>query len=293
MRPAPDAIELRHLRRVRHGRRGNSTSADPAGRRRADRAADPAPGGVRRREQARAAPRPGPGRGRGAAREVAAAGSRWASSEGEHAADQGAPGDRADDPVHGHGRDVGMQRLLEPADGGVGLGSEDAVDLQAQTRDRRIGSGTGTPPAPRAPRRLGCPCFTWTINADQVFGPTMPSTDRSLSCWNARTAPSVFGPKIPSTVTWCPRARSRYCRVCTGCCWSPFLTSGHGPTEPAMTTPRRTSARFACAVGVFGSILRLARRLASSRTDEPGAVRRCRPSCRGRHPRRVRSRGAG
>src|SRR4029450_6895440 len=72
------------------------------------------------------------------------------------------------------------------------------------------------------------PRLTWMISADQVLGPTMPSTAKPLDCWKARTAASVFGAKMPSTVTDAPLARSRYCRLGTGCAWSPRLTSGNG-----------------------------------------------------------------
>src|SRR5664279_2963166 len=75
------------------------------------------------------------------------------------------------------------------------------------------------------------PSWTWTTSADQVCGPTIPSTPRWLRCWKARTAASVWAPKMPSTVTSCPRARSRYCRVRTGWCWSPRRTSGQGLTS--------------------------------------------------------------
>src|SRR5258708_3866081 len=55
-------------------------------------------------------------------------------SEGEHSADQGLPGDGADDAIDGDRRDVLVQGLLEAADGGLGLGPEDPVDLQAFAR---------------------------------------------------------------------------------------------------------------------------------------------------------------
>src|SRR5207302_4658687 len=55
-------------------------------------------------------------------------------SEGEHSADQGLPGDEADDAVDGDRQDVQVQGLLEAADGGVGLGPEDPVDPQARAR---------------------------------------------------------------------------------------------------------------------------------------------------------------
>src|SRR5262245_49806892 len=51
--------------------------------------------------------------------------------EREHAADQRLPGDRPDDAVDGDRRDVLVQGLLEAADGRVGLGTEDPVDLEA------------------------------------------------------------------------------------------------------------------------------------------------------------------
>src|SRR5450756_2258815 len=68
----------------------------------------------------------------------------------------------------------------------------------------------------------------------------MPSTTRFLCCWKARTAASVFGPKMPSTVTLCPRVRSRYCKLGTGCFWSPFFVSGQG-----LIVPETMSAPFA------------------------------------------------
>src|ERR1700759_2500323 len=55
-------------------------------------------------------------------------------SDREHAADQGLPGDRADDAVHGHRWDVGVQGLLEAADQGFGHRPEDPVDLRAVAR---------------------------------------------------------------------------------------------------------------------------------------------------------------
>src|SRR5205807_2070810 len=55
-------------------------------------------------------------------------------SGGEHSADQGAPGDGADDAVDGDRRDVPVEGLLEGADRGFGLGPEDPVDLQALVR---------------------------------------------------------------------------------------------------------------------------------------------------------------
>src|SRR5829696_1123033 len=89
------------------------------------------------------------------------------------------------------------------------------------------------------------PCLTVMISADQVLGPTMPSTARPFCCWKARTAASVLGPKIPSAATLWPRAWSRYCRVLTGCCWSPLRTSGHGLIVPVVigcSSSRRTIA---------------------------------------------------
>jgi len=59
---------------------------------------------------------------------------RAPSSEREHSADQGLPGDGADDAVDGDRRDVLVEGLLEAADGGVGLGPEDPVDLRALAR---------------------------------------------------------------------------------------------------------------------------------------------------------------
>ena len=148
-------------------------------------------------------------------------------SEGEHSADQGLPGDGADDAVDGDRRDVLVEGLLEAADGGVGLGPEDPVDLQALVwvagqvaeLELLLDPRTGSP---------WLPCLTVMISADQVRGPAMPSTARPFCCWKARTAASVMGPKMPSTARLWPRARSRYCRVLTGCSWSPLRTSGHG-----------------------------------------------------------------
>ena len=60
---------------------------------------------------------------------------RAGRSEGEHSADQGPPGDGADDAVHGDRRDVLMEGLLEAADRGVGLGPEDAVHGEVAAPD--------------------------------------------------------------------------------------------------------------------------------------------------------------
>src|ERR1700730_9217900 len=71
---------------------------------------------------AQSAPRPAP-RPRGPADLVAHA---RGGSEREHAADQGPPGQRADDPVDGD-----PERLLEAAHRSRGLGPEDPVDREA------------------------------------------------------------------------------------------------------------------------------------------------------------------
>src|SRR5674536_212008 len=71
----------------------------------------------------------------------------------------------------------------------------------------------------------------------------MPSTTRFFCCWKARTAASVFGPKMPSTVTLCPRVRSRYCKLGTGCFWSPFFVSGQGLIVPETMSAPFTEAR--------------------------------------------------
>src|SRR5664280_1979458 len=71
----------------------------------------------------------------------------------------------------------------------------------------------------------------------------MPSTARFSCCWKARTAASVFGPKMPSTVTLCPRVRSRYCKLGTGCFWSPFFVSGQGLIVPETMSAPFTEAR--------------------------------------------------
>src|SRR5450759_2703722 len=57
-------------------------------------------------------------------------------SEGEHSADECPPGDRADDAVYRHRGNVGVECLLEAADGSVGPPAEDPVHLD---------SGAGTP----------------------------------------------------------------------------------------------------------------------------------------------------
>src|SRR5664280_2901603 len=71
----------------------------------------------------------------------------------------------------------------------------------------------------------------------------MPSTARFSCCWKARTAASVFGPKMPSTVTLCPRVRSRYCKLGTGCFWSPFFVSGQGLIVPETMSAPFTEVR--------------------------------------------------
>src|SRR5674536_124037 len=71
----------------------------------------------------------------------------------------------------------------------------------------------------------------------------MPSTTRFFCCWKARTAASVFGPKMPSTVTLCPRVRSRYCKLGTGCFWSPFFVSGQGLIVPETLSAPFTEVR--------------------------------------------------
>src|SRR6185437_13288254 len=63
---------------------------------------------------------------------------RGCQLKGEHSADQGPPGDGADDTVDGDGRDVLVECLLEAADGGVSLGPEDPVDLHALARVPRL-----------------------------------------------------------------------------------------------------------------------------------------------------------
>src|SRR5918996_5061527 len=68
------------------------------------------------------------GDGRGAAHDLSERPAQVLISERQHAADQGPPGDRADDAVDRDRGDVLVQGPLEGADGGVGPGTEDPVD---------------------------------------------------------------------------------------------------------------------------------------------------------------------
>src|SRR5690348_2437016 len=91
--------------------------------------------------------------------------------------------------------------------------------------------------------------------ARQVTGPTIPSIVSRSACWKLSTAASVPGPKVPSTVTACPRSRSTYCRVGTGCPRLPGLSTGHGwiwsliavllpkVRLPGQPTPAQTACR--------------------------------------------------
>jgi hypothetical protein len=120
-----------------------------------------------------------------------------------------------------------VQGLLEAADSGVGLGPEDPVDLQAFARvagqvaelelllDPADGVALAALPDRDDQRRPGGGAD------DAVDG-------QALLLLEGADGGVGGGPKMPSTVRVWPRARSRYCRVLTGCSWSPLRTSGHG-----------------------------------------------------------------
>jgi tetratricopeptide (TPR) repeat protein len=148
-RPGPATARTGPAGRRRGGARpagqggGRVGAAEPGRHRRAQRLhlggrrPPPVPGGrptARRRTRRRQPPQrpqpPDPGRAADCLVPARGASGR-PGLERQHAADQRPPGDRADDAVDRDRGDVLVQGPLEVADGGVGLGAEDAVDLEA------------------------------------------------------------------------------------------------------------------------------------------------------------------
>ena len=89
---------------------------------------------------------------------------------------------------------------------------------EAQERASASARAAASADLAESPRRCARRLYArsqWPLSAQQMARPRTPRF------W-------IWGPKMPSTVRLWPRARSRYCRVWTGCCWSPWRTSGHG-----------------------------------------------------------------